>query len=322
MNAAHETDMTWPRRIAVIGAAGTVGSSVAAQFALHGIGDQLTLIDVREGAVRSHVIDLSDAQTLVGVDSPHIAAGADSDEVFDLVVVAASRPESPDGDRRAFLTGNVALLERLVPQIEALAGERGRVLLLSNPVDVLAGWLAAHSTIASSRILGYALNDSARFRSAVARVLGVDSARVGGVVFGEHGDGQVPIVSSLTLDDATVELSAAQLDQVDEDIQGWFRRWSALNAGRSSGWATGVGVRVLIERLALGHPVVGTVATATLKDMPDSFIALHVRLSDDGFIPLAPLVTVNEMHLLSAAAANIGAAVDALGTSTVEGRSS
>ncbi|WP_449279409.1 lactate/malate family dehydrogenase [Leucobacter sp. GX0328] len=312
--AATRGAQPWPRSIAVIGAAGTVGSSVAAQLALGGIGERIHLIDVRQNIVVSHVIDLTDALGVLGRDRPQLLAGPPDDGTVDLVVVAASRPEIPGGDRREFLAANAGLLETLAPLVERLAGATGLVLLLSNPVDILAGHLVRRSALRTDQVVGYALNDSARFRAAAARVLGVGASRVGGHVFGEHGDGQVPMFSSLTVDGAPVDLDRGQRETVSVDVFGWFRRWSALESGRSSGWATGVGVRRMVELLATGEPVVATAGTAHLAGYPESFMALQVQRTATGVAALDPVADAAEAEQLRTSAIRIAEAVDALDT--------
>lgn len=299
----------WPQRIAVIGAAGTVGSAVAAQIALAGIGRELFLIDIQENLAKSHAIDIADAQAIDQVSAPALLPGPPHDGPVDLVVVAASKPEMPAGDRWDFLHANAKLLKSLVPQIEELAGNNGVVLVLSNPVDILASWLLRHSSLTTDRILGYSLNDSARFCSAVARILGVCINRVEGKVLGEHGKGQVPLFSSLRLDGEPFFLSEQQKSEISEDVNGWFLRWSALEPGRSSGWATGVGVRHLLQALAAGRAVVTTASTAGLKGYPNVFIALEICRTKTGIQVLTPTTTPEEAHELLAAAQRVRDAV-------------
>ena len=313
--AAHDAGERigdWPQRIAIIGAAGTVGSS--------GIGQELFLVDVRKNLVAGHAIDIADAQTLTGVPSPRITPGTPQDGPVDVVVVAASKPEVPHGDRRDFLSANAALLGTLLPQIESLAGDHGLVLLLSNPVDILAGWLARESSLPRHRILGYSLNDSARFRSAVARELGVGVDRVQGMVLGEHGNGQVPLYSGVRLDGEPLALDPDQRRRVDADVHGWFHRWSELETGRSSGWATGAGVRHLLEELAAGRPVVTTASGTGLEDYPEAFIALPARRSGGRVQALSPETDPQETRDLLEAARRVRDEVDALGSAGLQGR--
>lgn len=267
----------WPQRISIIGAAGLVGSSAAASLATRSIGDDLYLQDRRDHLVEAHRIDLSDAQAVLGVDRPQVHAGSPNGPV-DLVVVAASLPETPDGDRREFLAANAQLLASLAEQIRREAGEEGLILLLTNPVDILADWLHRHHGFPVDRLIGYALNDSARFRLAIARELGAEVSSVTASVLGEHGKGQVPIFSTVRVDGKPVAWPDGAIDRIRADVDGWFDRWSRLKPGRSSGWASGTGVMHLVRTLAAGDEVITTASTAGIDGLPETFMALPTRL--------------------------------------------
>ncbi|MFT4470262.1 malate dehydrogenase [Arthrobacter sulfonylureivorans] len=283
--AGHSTDQSqaWPRSIAVIGAAGLIGSGVVYQLALAGIGTTIHLVDVKQNVARAHAIDISEAQILAGVSVPRLnvvdPAASDSWEEVDLVIVAASAPEVPGGDRRDFLAANLRLLRLLAPTIEKLSGHDGVVLLLSNPVDVLAECLHRITDISPDRILGYSINDSVRFQAAIAKELGLEPHRVRAQVLGEHGKGQVPCFSSVTVDGAPVALTASQQENIRQDIDGWFHRWSALEPGRSSGWTTPLGVVRMITMMARGETFPAAVWTAGARGLDEAFIALPVTMS-------------------------------------------
>ncbi|MET1154494.1 hypothetical protein [Arthrobacter sp.] len=278
-----DAGQAWPRSIAVIGAAGPIGSGVVYQLALAGVGNTIHLVDVKENVARAHAIDISEAQVLAGVREPRLSvlnpAATDSGEKVDVVIVAASAPEVPGGDRRDFLAANLRLLRLLAPTIEKLSGNDGIVLLLSNPVDVLAECLHRITDISPDRILGYSINDSVRFQAAVARELGIEPHRVRAQVLGEHGKGQVPCFSSVTVDGAPVTLTASQQEHIREDIDGWFQRWSALEPGRSSGWATPLGVLRMIGLMARGETFPAAAWTAGAQGLEEAFIALPVMMS-------------------------------------------
>jgi malate dehydrogenase len=280
---APDQGQAWPRNIAVIGAAGLIGSGVVYQLALAGRGQTIHLVDVKENLARAHAIDISEAQVLAGIGAPQLnivnSADAGSLEAVDLVIVAASAPEVPGGDRRDFLSANLRLLRLLAPTIEKLSGADGVVVLLSNPVDVLAECLHRMTSIEPDRILGYSINDSVRFQAAVAKEIGVEPRRVGAQVLGEHGNGQVPWFSSVTLDGAPATLSDAQKERIRADINGWFQRWSALEPSRSSGWTTPLGVVHMIEMMANGETFPAAAWTAGSQGLAETFIALPVTMN-------------------------------------------
>lgn len=306
----------WPRNISIIGAAGLVGSTVASQLYLAGIGSHLYLQDRKENVLTSHLIDLSDAGVLRNIDTPQLHITSPPGEEIDLVIVAASAPETPDGDRREFLQGNAKILASLVPQIRHQLNDQGIVLLLSNPVDVLADWLCSEFDFDRSRVLGYALNDSARFRQAIATELQVPTSTVHGEVYGEHGKGQVPIMSDVHVAGEHTILTTAQQARISAEVHEWFSRWSQLNSGRSSGWATGVGTALLVEQLATGQQTVATASTSTVAGLGETFMALPVKRVDNTIQVTQPSVTAPEFHQLQTSAESIRAAARAISIAT------
>lgn len=299
-NGAH----AWPQRISIIGAAGLVGSSVAAQLITHGIGREIHLQDQRDNVAEAHRIDLVDAQAVLSVDRPRVLTSPPAGEV-DLVIIAASLPESPDGDRREFLAANAQLLASLADQVRREAGDRGLVLLLSNPVDILADWLCRHHGFDADRLIGYSLNDSARFRLAIARELGVETTSVEAIVLGEHGRGQVPIFSTVRVDGGPVSWAEGAIGRIRADIDGWFARWSQLKPGRSSGWATGFGVMHLVRSLAAGRTVITTASTRGRALLPETFMALPTQLINGRARAELPEVTAEELTSLQHAGDSI-----------------
>jgi malate dehydrogenase len=302
----------WPRSVAVIGAAGLIGSGVAERLAENGQADDLYLVDLHENLVRAHAIDIAETQVIGGNTRTrlHIGAPEDGGEV-DLVILAASIPEVPDGDRRDFLAANLRLLGTLTPLLESLAGGSGIVLILSNPVDILADCLAQTSGIDPDRICGYSLNDTVRFRIAVARELGADVNDVEALMLGEHGGHQVPLFETLTLKGAPVRLEAAQQERVMADVNGWFARWSALKPGRSTGWATPAGVSQIVQAMAEGQVHPAAVWTGGVSGMPGTFMALPAA-ADGGRLAARPeRLPAGAMEGLRAAAGSVAEAARA-----------
>lgn len=276
-------------RIGVLGAAGLVGSGVAAQLAVTSACRSLHLLDVRTDVLAAHAIDIREAQVLSGTTGTqvHMHDAVDAPPV-DIVVVAASRPETAAGDRGRFLAGNLGVLKALLPTIITMAGDDGAVLMLSNPVDELANALHRMSGLDPRRIVGYSLNDSLRFRIAVARELGVDPARVEAWVLGRHGSDQVPLFSRIRLDGREVALAPAARDRVRSDIGGWFARWSALRPGRSSGWTTSVGAIQTIAAMHHGRPHPASVWTGDVDGLEPTHTTLQAILSPRGLERVLP----------------------------------
>ncbi|MDR6144073.1 malate dehydrogenase [Microbacterium foliorum] len=303
-----------PRRIAILGASGLTGSGLAHQLAQADISDEVVLFDLKRNVLEAHAIDMREAQLVTEHASTVISLG-DLDDVsatgtVDLVVVAASLPEVPGGTRAAFLDGNLGVLRALIPAISTLAGDRGLVMMLTNPADVLATCLSELSSIAPGRIFGYCLNDSVRFAAAVGRELGVSGTEVEALVFGEHGDGQVPLYSRLRVSGQTFTPTGDQRARIDADVKGWFARWSELKPGRSSGWTTPVGARETIERLAAGIPVPVALWTGEVESLNDAHITMLGIAGEHSVGVFEVEIDTEEANAVARSVASIRAQVD------------
>lgn len=328
--AMREHQSGWPAVVSIVGAAGHVGASVAARLATEGHGARLHLQDLRANVLESHRIDLGDTQALLGVDAPELLVSAPAAGAADLVILAASRPETPDGDRRDFLLGNLEMLDSLAEQILTAAGDTGVLLVLTNPVDIVCDWLCRYRGFDPARVIGYSLNDSARFRRAVATALEVPVSQVAATVAGEHGAEQVPLFSSVRVAGDPVELSAEVQAQILTDLSGWFPRWSALGAGRSSSWATGYGTVEFLSQLFAGEPTVASVSTSVarstagsdvadsqntgLAEVPDTFLSLPVRFGPHGVQVETAGITPSEWERLVRAGHSIRSTSEGIGS--------
>jgi malate/lactate dehydrogenase len=252
-------------------------------------------------------MDLRDLQAFLGSSHPalHVKDRLADAPVADLTILALAAAEQPSDDRRSYLSANLASLRRVAPEIARIASSAGTVLVLSNPVDVLATCLWRLTDIDPRRIVGYSLNDTVRFRGAVARVLGVDTVRVDAYVLGEHGGLQVPLLSAVRVDGDPVPLRDEQRKAVLNDITTWFKRWNRLKSGRSSAWMTPVGCLHLIEAMA-GHGVVpASVWAGSELDLTQCYITLLARLGPGGLEHVESLSLDDDER-----AALIGAAVE------------
>jgi L-lactate dehydrogenase len=78
-----------------------------------------------------------------------------------------------------------------------LQNPRGILLIASNPVDVLTYAAWKWSGLPTGRVMGSGTTlDTSRFRHRLAEHYGIASANIHAYVIGEHGDSQVPVLSS------------------------------------------------------------------------------------------------------------------------------
>ncbi len=179
-------------RIGIIGM-GWVGTSVAISVLQQGIARELLLHDIRGDVAEGEAMDLSHGGPFL---APSLVRAVPLAEMLDTdaVVIAAGRNGKPGESRLDLLKDNAAVVRTIG---RTLAGHRGLLVMVSNPVDVLTGVLAEASGLPLERVIGTGtLLDTARMRQMLAAEMKVSDRSVHMYVLGEHGDSQVAVFSS------------------------------------------------------------------------------------------------------------------------------
>jgi malate dehydrogenase len=292
-------------RIAIVGAGGGVGSSVAYNLLLADAPYTITLVDGRSGMASSHEMDLQQVVAAGATGSVGIV-GLGSVADADVVVVSAATPLTVNRSREVYLHDNAAIVGTVADALPE--GWPGTVLMVTNPVDALVTWLARVRP--DLRAFGYTANDGLRLRTVVGQLLGVAPASVDAWVLGEHGDHCVPLLSRVRVDGEVVALTASQRAAAADFVRSWYVRHVALDSGRSSTWTTGHGVARMVA--ALGTPDVfpASVVLAGQYDVRD--VALSVPVAPaTGRVEEWPL-DAEEARGMTEAARAVRAAADAI----------
>jgi L-lactate dehydrogenase len=179
-------------RVGVIGM-GSVGASVAISLLTTGVVRELYVHDIRASLAEGEAMDLVHAAPFLRAATVR-AVGLEQMMSCDAVVIAAGRNGKPGESRLSLLEDNAAIVRGLGA---ALAGHRGLLVMVTNPVDVLTHVLLDASGLAPERVIGTGtLLDTARLRHLLGLALGVAPQSVHANVLGEHGDSQVAVFSS------------------------------------------------------------------------------------------------------------------------------
>jgi malate dehydrogenase len=181
-------------KVAVIGA-GNVGASTALYIAERGLAD-VTLIDrpEMEGMPQGKALDMQEAAPLWH-KGPQLTGATDLAAVkgSDVVVMTAGFPRKPGMSRTDLLKANADIVRPAAEAVKQHA-PNAIVVVVTNPLDVMA-WYFSHVTgFPKQRVLGMAgILDSARFRAFLAMELGVSGSDIQAMVLGGHGDSMVPV---------------------------------------------------------------------------------------------------------------------------------
>src|SRR5215472_3116134 len=197
-------------RVAIVGT-GFVGSTTAYALLMSGTPAEIVLVDRDRRRAEGHVHDLRDAEGFTC--SGRITVGDFCDCCSaDVTIITTGASQAGLKSRLDGLKETAPIVKGLVQDV-ARQNPRGILLIASNPVDVLtyAAWkwsgLPAHRVIGSGTSL-----DTSRFRRRLAEHYGVASANVHAYVIGEHGDSQIPVLSS-------ARVAGFPLDELSNNLQ-------------------------------------------------------------------------------------------------------
>ncbi|OGP59992.1 MAG: hypothetical protein A2162_00790 [Deltaproteobacteria bacterium RBG_13_52_11b] len=235
-------------KIAIIGAAGTVGSCTAYTLALKGLADELVLFDVNPNLLLTHVMDISTAVN--GIQNTKIWAGRDEDlRQSDIVIVAAGVPFVPNTPALNLLRDNLSIMKKIVPKIVTYCPE-AVVITATNPTDsVNLGMFLMSTKLDRMKVLGYTLNDSMRFQIAAAKELGKQSTEVEAFALGEHIDALALVFSSIKVNRQPVAMSEDTKQRIKQEVPNMIRSYIGLGTNRTAGWTSAVGISQMVESI-------------------------------------------------------------------------
>jgi protein-S-isoprenylcysteine O-methyltransferase Ste14 len=268
-------------RIAILGASGAVGSTLAVHILRSGLLEpQDCLMLVGHGAhsierrlmpVRVDLLDAFDDERV------QISIVPDIDEFeADIVVVAAGETKSSENaTRRDLAVVNLSIFRQIAQECAARL-PRALFIVVSNPVELAVQVLT--EVVDRQRVIGMgSQQDSLRFARAVATDLDVSRRHVRASVFGEHGLHMVPLWQTveLLIDSPRHQASLARLSAKAMEIPLMTRVTELMGE---------VEQRLAAGRLADDY--------ATCRALPDARIVVQ------------PTITAQSMHSTPNATAN------------------
>lgn len=180
-------------KITVIGA-GNVGATAAQRIAEKELANEVVLIDVVEGLPQGKGLDMYESAPVEGFDARVIGTNSYDDTAgSDIILITAGIARKPGMSRDDLQATNAGIVKAVTEQSVAKS-PRAIIIVVSNPLDVMACVAKKVSGFERHRVLGMAgVLDSARFRTFIAMELNVSVEDVTAFVLGGHGDSMVPL---------------------------------------------------------------------------------------------------------------------------------
>ena len=217
-------------KIGIVGA-GFVGATAGYALVMQGIGREIVLVDKDMARAESEADDIRHAVPFA--HSLNILAG-DYEDLAEsrVVLLCAGVGQKPGETRLQLLQRNAEVFREIVPTVLANAPE-AVLVVATNPVDVMTHMAAQFAALCGApvgRVFGSGTTlDTARYRSLLGEVCGVDPQHIHAHVIGEHGDTEVLTWSLATVGGMPLErfaslrsinLSKAVRQNVDHQVRG------------------------------------------------------------------------------------------------------
>ena len=217
------------RKVGVIGM-GNVGSTVAHYIVAMGFADDLVLIDKNEAKVKADALDFEDAMANLPFHTNITVNDYSALKDADVIVSALGNiklQDNPNADRFAELPFTRQAVKKVAQRIKE-SGFKGKIVAITNPVDVITSLYQKITGLPKNHVLGTGtLLDSARMKRAVAERLNLDPRSVDGYNLGEHGNSQFTAWSTVrVLGRPLTELAdkrGLDLEELDKEAKmgGW-----------------------------------------------------------------------------------------------------
>jgi len=181
-------------KVTVIGA-GNVGATCANVMAQKDIVNKVVLLDIKEGVAEGKALDIwetapvNDYSTRVEGYTNDYAQTKNSD----VVVITSGLPRKPGMSRDDLIATNAGIVRQVTENVIKYSPDT-KIIVVSNPLDVMTYCAYLTAKVDSSRVFGMAgVLDTARYRAFLASELNISPKDIQGMLLGGHGDTMVPL---------------------------------------------------------------------------------------------------------------------------------
>jgi malate dehydrogenase len=240
-------------KITIVGA-GNVGAICAIVIAEKELGNEVVLLDVKQGLAEGKSIDIMQMAPLALFDTKAIGVTDDYTATANsqVVVIAAGFPRKPGMNREDLINTNARIVKSITEK--AIKQSPDAVfIVVTNPLDAMAYCAFKTADIPATRVIGMAgLVDTARFRYFIAEELQCSSKDIQAIILGGHGDHMVPIPRYTTINGIPVTQLISK-EKIDDII----RRTSIGGGelvnlmGKSAWFAPGYAAARMVEAIVL-----------------------------------------------------------------------
>jgi L-lactate dehydrogenase len=308
-------------KVGIIGS-GMVGATSAYAIMMRKAASEIVLIDANQKRAVAEAHDIMHAVPFAAATD--IYAGS-YDDLKDakVVVIAAGANQKPGETRLMLMEKNAAIMRDIISKTIAVAPDV-IFLVATNPVDIITHIcisIAQEFGIPAARVIGSGTTlDTARFRTLLGKLIGVDSQNVHAYVVGEHGDSEVLTWSNIDIGGVpledfiayrNIEFNEEIKNKIDDGVRN--AAYKIIEGKGSTYYGVAGAIAKLVEVINRDNRAVLTVSA--LKDDVEGIknvtLSLPHLIGGEGDLGVLPIkLSVKEKMLLKKSAEIIRSKID------------
>jgi L-lactate dehydrogenase len=205
------------KKITVIGA-GLVGATSVYSMMLKEIADEIALVDIDDNRSNAEVWDIRHGFPEVSKTIVKKGTYADCKD-SDVIVITAGVARKVGESRNDLLLKNSKIMEGICTEIKN-TNTNAVVIVVSNPVDVLANHAAKFLQMPQGQVFGTGCTlDTSRMVALLAERLNKPASSINAPVVGEHGDEQIVLWDEVTIDGKSANFSDTEKQELAEAVK-------------------------------------------------------------------------------------------------------
>jgi malate dehydrogenase len=238
-------------KVTVVGA-GNVGATCANVIAHKELANEVVLLDIKEGFAEGKALDIWETAPINLYDTRLVGSTNDYARTAgsEVVVITSGLPRKPGMSRDDLIATNASIVKAVTQNVIEYSPD-AKIIVVSNPLDVMTYAAYLTAKVDSRRVFGMAgILDTARYRAFLAEALNVSPKDIQAVLMGGHGDTMVPLPRYTTVGGIPVTemIDAVTLNAiVDRTKKGGGEIVNLL--GTSAWYAPGAAAAQMVEAI-------------------------------------------------------------------------
>ncbi len=309
-------------KVTVVGAGGNVGSTVSMAVAQRDFAKEVVMVDIVQEhngekiyPSKGRALDQWESSPIHKFDTKLTGTVNYEDTAgSDVCVITAGVPRRPGMSRDDLLETNANIVQSVTEQLIEHSPNT-IIIVVSNPLDVMAQVAYETSGLDSNRVMGMAgILDTARYRSFLAEELEVSPKDIQALLLGGHGDTMVPLPRFTTIGGMPVTqfIDEDKLEEIVERTKGGGGELVEL-MGTSAWYAPGAAAAQMVEAILLDQNRIFPCAAYLNGEYghKDLFLGVPVKLGEGGIKEIIEVdLNDEEQQLLDTSADHVHSVLD------------